>query len=102
MGKEAVQLSLWLQLAVLGGALGLFVLFVSNFCILILPYLQSFYFEVVILSGGRPGSGGQHATGVELEGGTLPALWYLANIICQIFTEIFYKISKLLEGLKQQ
>ena len=37
----------------------------------------------------RPGSGGQHAAGVELEGGTLPALWYLANIICQIFTEIF-------------
>ena len=53
-------------------------------------------------AGGRPGSGGQHATGVELEGGTFPALWYLANIICQIFTEIFYKISELLEGLKQQ
>ena len=53
MGREAVQLSLWLQLAVLGGAVGLFVLFVSNFCILILPYLPTFYFEVVILSGGR-------------------------------------------------
>ena len=53
MGREAAQLSLWLLLAVLGGAGGLFVLFVSNFCILILPYLQTFYFEVVILSGGR-------------------------------------------------
>ena len=30
-----------------------FFLFVSNFCILILPYLQTFNFEVVILSGGR-------------------------------------------------
>ena len=50
---------------------------------------------------GRPG-GGQHAAGVELGGGTLPALWYLANIICQIFTEIFHKISELLKGLKQQ
>ena len=53
MGREAAQLSLWLQLAVLGGAVGLFVLFVSNFCILILPFLPIFYFEVVILSGGR-------------------------------------------------
>ena len=53
MGREATQLSLWLPLAVLGGAGGLSVLFVSNFCILILSYLQSFYFEVVILSGGR-------------------------------------------------
>ena len=53
MGREAVQLSLWLQLAVLGGAVGLFVLFVSNFCISILPYLPTFYFEVVILFGGR-------------------------------------------------
>ena len=102
MGREAAQLSLWLLLGVLGGAGGLFVLIVSIFCILILPYSQTFYFEVVILSGGHPGSGGQHAAGVELEGGTLPALWYLATIICQIFTEIFYKISELLEGLKQQ
>ena len=39
--------------AVLGGAWGLFGLLLSNFCILILPYLQTFYFEVVILSGGR-------------------------------------------------
>ena len=53
MGREATQLSLWLPLAVLGGAGVLSVLFVSNFCILILPYLQSFYFEVVILSGGH-------------------------------------------------
>ena len=53
MGREAAQLSLWLLLGVLGGAGGLFVLIVSIFCILILPYLQTFYFEVVILSGGR-------------------------------------------------
>ena len=52
-GEGGCSISLWLQLAVLGGAVGLFVLFVSNFCILILPYLQTFYFEVVILSGGR-------------------------------------------------
>ena len=53
MGREAAQLSLWLLLGVLGGAGGLFVLFVSIFCILILPYSQTFYFEVVILSWGR-------------------------------------------------
>ena len=53
MGREAAQLFLWLLLAALGGAGGLFVLFVSNFCILILPYMPTFYFEVVILFGGR-------------------------------------------------
>ena len=65
MGREAAQLSLWLLLGVLGGAGGLFVLFVSIFCILILPYSQTFYFEVVILSGGR-----------------LPWLWYLSSCSC--------------------
>ena len=39
----------WLSSVVLG----VFVLLVSNFCILILPYLQTYHFEVVILSGGR-------------------------------------------------